>query len=76
MIEIKTVIDIFNTILCDFKKFKNVIPFISFPFRENLNTQMTPKKGGYMFDIDEVPLEDLMRLLDQKLWSQSHKLVC
>ncbi|XP_050065803.1 general transcription factor II-I repeat domain-containing protein 2A-like [Aphis gossypii] len=54
VIKIKAVIDDFDVRFNDFKKPEDVIPFISFPFKEDLNTQMTAKKAAQLFQIDEV----------------------
>lgn len=60
VIEIKAVIDDFDVRFNDFKKLEDVIPFISFPFKEDLNTQVIAKKAAHLFQIDEVSLEDEM----------------
>jgi hypothetical protein len=44
----------------DFKKLEDLIPFISFLFKEDLNTQITTKKATQLFQIDKVSLEDKM----------------
>lgn len=42
--QIKVFIDDFDVRFNDFKKLEDVIPFISFPFKKDLNTRMTAKK--------------------------------
>jgi len=58
VIEIKAVIDDFDVRFKEFKQLEDVIPFISFPFNEGLNTQMFAKKAAQLFQIDEVTLDD------------------
>lgn len=60
MIEIKAIIDDFDIRFSVFKKLEDVIPFISFQFKEDLNTQMITKRAAQLFQIDEVFLEDEM----------------
>jgi len=60
VIKIKAVIDDFNVRFKKFKQLEDEIPFISFPLREDLNTQMTAKKASQLFQIDEVTLEEDM----------------
>lgn len=60
VIEIIAVIDDFDIRFNDFKKLEDVIPFISFSFKEDLNTQMTAKRAAQLFQIDEVSLGDVM----------------
>lgn len=44
--EIQAVIHDFDERFCDFRKLEDVISFISFPLKEDLNTQETAKKAS------------------------------
>jgi len=58
--EIKAVIDDFYFRFFDSKKLEEVIPFISFPFKEDLFTQIIAKKAQHSFQFDELFLDEEM----------------